>query len=68
MLFDPWFTDNPARAVTRPTVPAGSLAVAGPVAAFVFVIGTVVATLTWPGYDHRVQPLSDLGGIAAPSR
>jgi hypothetical membrane protein len=53
--------------VTRPTVRACYLAVSGPVAASVFVIGTVVASLTWPGYDHRVQPLSDLGGTAAPA-
>jgi Na+/H+-translocating membrane pyrophosphatase len=53
--------------VTRPTVRACYLAVSGPVAASVFVIGTVVASLTWRGYDHGVQPLSDLGGTAAPA-
>lgn len=56
-----------SRTVARPRIRARYLAVAGPVAVFVFVIGTFAATLSWPEYDHRVQPLSDLGGIAAPA-
>ncbi len=52
---------------TTPPGPARFLASAGPVAACVLVIGTAAATMTWQGFDHSVQPLSDLGGTAAPA-
>ena len=42
------------------------LALAGLAAPAVFVIGVVVAGLTWSGYSHRTQNISDLGGIEAP--
>jgi hypothetical protein len=46
---------------------AGSrLALAGPGAAMTLVLGVTFASLSWPGYDHRVQNISDLGGTAAP--
>ncbi len=42
------------------------LALAGLVAPAVLVLGVLIAGLRWPGYDHRSQNLSDLGGIEAP--
>jgi len=43
-----------------------SLALAGLAAPAVFVLGVVVAGLTWSSYDHRAQNISDLGGTEAP--
>jgi hypothetical protein len=64
----------PARTTTSSTVTADRerlahrrLALAGLVAPAVLVLGVVAASLTWPGYDHRTQNISDLGGIDAPS-
>ena len=42
------------------------LALAGILAPAVLILGVVVAGLTWPGYDHRTQNISDLGGSQAP--
>ncbi len=39
---------------------------AGLLAPVVFSLGVVVAGLTWPGYRHRTQNVSDLGGAEAP--
>ncbi len=39
---------------------------AGLLAPIVFSLGVVVAGLTWPGYRHRTQNVSDLGGTEAP--
>jgi hypothetical membrane protein len=42
------------------------LALAGLWAPGVFVLGVAAAWSTWPGYSHRTQNLSDLGGTQAP--
>jgi DNA-binding CsgD family transcriptional regulator/hypothetical membrane protein len=64
----------PGRTTTSSTVTADRerldhrrLGLAGLVAPAVLVLGVVAASLTWPGYDHRTQNISDLGGIDAPS-
>lgn len=42
------------------------LALAGMLAPAVFVLGVVISGLTWSGYEHRTQNISDLGGTEAP--
>lgn len=41
-------------------------ALAGTAGPLIFALGVVLAGLTWDGYSHRTQPISDLGGTAAP--
>jgi hypothetical membrane protein len=41
-------------------------ALAGITGSLVFALGVVLAGLTWEGYSHRTQTISDLGGTAAP--
>ena len=49
----------------RPIPRQRPLAMAGIAAPVVLVLGVVVAGLTWPGYSHRTQNISDLGGTDA---
>lgn len=46
---------------------ARRFALTGAAAPIVLVVGVAAASRTWPGYRHRVQNLSDLGGTAAPA-
>jgi len=50
----------------RPPTGQRRLAPTGILAPAVLVLGVVVAGLTWPGYDHLTQNISDLGGTEAP--
>ena len=43
------------------------LALAGPAAAVTLVLGVTIAGLSWSGYSHRTQNISDLGGTGAPA-
>jgi hypothetical protein len=56
----------PIRTGRRTRLSQRRLALAGLVASAVLVLGVMVAGLTWPGYSHRTQNISDLGGIEAP--
>lgn len=42
------------------------LLLAGFVGPAMLVVAVVAAGVTWPGFDHRVQNISDLGGTEAP--
>ena len=55
----------PIRTDRRTRLNPRGLALAGLVAPAVLVLGVVVAGLTWPGYSHRSQNISDLGGTEA---
>ena len=56
----------PIRTDRRTRFSERHLALAGLGAPAVLVLGVMVAGLTWPGYSHRTQHISDLGGIEAP--